>query len=259
MIHAVGPKKLYDVVTELWKKGTRGILLSGGFTKDGRLPVTRAYLEVIEKLKKELDIVFSIHSGLVDRETIDELWSHGIDYIDFEIPPSQRYLAETKNLPHHNIDNYLDILEYALGYDREFIVPHIVIASKTATVQEEKTVIDRITQYDPARTTILVEIPMKHGEPIDIDRVVKTIKYTRLRNRGETILGCMRPQWIKNTLDSIVVREDLVDRIAVPARSVLSRYCIETIYACCSIPVKYINRFPKTKSPGCREGFGVSK
>ena len=246
MIPALTPKELYKVTQKLWNHGARGILISGGFTRDGALPLTEEHIRVVRRLKQELDIIISIHSGLVGKTIIDKLWDSQVDFIDFEIPPSTNYLRLMKNLPHHTKDLYLDLLSYALDhYDKEFMVPHIVVASKTSTISDEETTIREIRNLNPSKIVILVEIPLTREKSVDIDRIVNIIKYTKDTFNGEVVLGCMRPYWIKERLDSEVIERKLIDRIATPKKKTIRKYNLEVIYACCSIPAKYIDLFPK--------------
>jgi len=65
MISADRPERLYDLMSTLVRRGVRGFLISGGFTKKGFLPVV-PFLKVIEKVKKEYgdDVFISMHPGL---------------------------------------------------------------------------------------------------------------------------------------------------------------------------------------------------
>lgn len=247
MVPALTPNELYNVAQKLWNSGARGILISGGFTKNGNLPLTKEYMKVIRLLKQELGVIISVHSGLVGKEIIDELWASQVDFIDFEIPPSNNYLKLMKNLPHHTKDMYLNLLSYTMDrYDKDFMVPHVVIESKASTVNEEKTTIKEIIEASPSKIVILVEIPPTREEHIDIERAIDVIRFTRNIFNREVILGCMRPQWIKRDLDSKVIEGKLIDRIATPKKTTIKKYHLEVIHACCSIPSKYINLFPRS-------------
>ena len=46
------PDRLYDLMSSLVRRGVRGFLISGGFTKKGFLPVV-PFLKAIEKVKNE--------------------------------------------------------------------------------------------------------------------------------------------------------------------------------------------------------------
>lgn len=246
MLAVTSPKELHDTIIKLWNRGTRGVLISGGFTKNGYLPLGNEYLEIIKKIKKETGMVVSVHSGLIGKELIDRLWASHVDFIDFEVPPSNNYLKYMKNLPHHNLEMYLDILSYTLNiYDKDFIVPHIVLVSKSSTLEEERSTVRRVIEFEPVRLVFLVEIPTKLYEEVDLERVIKIMKYTREISSIETILGCMRPWWIKKKLDALAIEKHLINRIATPTNQTIKKYNLEVIYACCSTPNKYLNQFPK--------------
>jgi len=59
----------------------------------------------------------------------------------------------------------------------------------------------------------------------------------------EVAMGCMRPPGFKSTLDPKLLEQKLVDRIAVPHKSVVEKYRLEVIHACCSIPHELIDKY----------------
>lgn len=243
MIPVLSPRELYSKVLNLWRRGVRGILVSGGFTRYGCLPLTLEHLRAIRMLKEDTGIVVSVHPGLTSKHVVDSLWSSHVDFIDFEIPPSNRYLWEIRNLKQYCTEMYIELLSYTLdNYGREFIIPHIIVSSKASTHREELEVIRRICELKPVRIVILIEIPL-HSKEVDISRVINAVKYARTIFSGEIVLGCMRPHWVKNVIDQTVITSNLIDRIAVPQKQIIRRYNLRVVYACCSIPLKYLKIF----------------
>lgn len=245
MIPVLSPRELYYKVLDLWSKGVKGILVSGGFTRRGCLPLTPEYLKAIRMLKEDTGIVVSVHPGLTSKHVIDCLWSSHVDFIDFEIPPSNRYLWEIRNLKQYCTEMYIELLSYTLdSYSREFIIPHIIVSSKASTHREELEVIRRVCELKPVRIVLLIEIPL-HSREVNISRAINAIKYTRSIFSGEVVLGCMRPHWIKSVIDQTVITSNLIDRIAVPQKQTIEKYNLRVVYACCSIPLKYLKMFPQ--------------
>ena len=84
MLNAGSPGQLKALARRLKKKGVEGVLISGGFTLEGKLPF-KPFLDAIRYIKKRLGMVVSIHPGLIDRDEAKELRRAGVDVVDFEL------------------------------------------------------------------------------------------------------------------------------------------------------------------------------
>lgn len=116
MEHVMTPKQLYDTIRSLVKRGARGILISGGFDRDGRLPI-EPFLPVIRDAKRDFDVVVSVHAGLVNRELAEKLRSHGIDIVDYELILDPYVIKAIKHLrkePEDFIRSYEILIKLSL-------------------------------------------------------------------------------------------------------------------------------------------------
>ncbi len=236
------PERLKKVLNFYYIKGVRGYLISGGFNKEGYLLIKEDHLRVIREFRKDKEVVFSIHLGLAPEELIEEVWSSGIDYVDFELPPSNRYVRYMKNLPRKEVTDYLSLLQKLLDYSKGFAVPHLVIDSIMASQDEELSIMKAVSELRPTLFISLVEIRKTRN---NFGRVHEALKLARKLFK-ETSLGCMRPIKFKEH-DKVFIKEGLLDRIAVPRPQLIRELRLPVIKACCGIPKNKFFLFPLIK------------
>ncbi|MCD6428509.1 MAG: radical SAM protein [Desulfurococcales archaeon] len=248
------PENLRKVMNLYYARGARGFLISGGFTRGGYLIISEAHLRVLREFKvSHDDVVISVHSGLMPKELLDKIWSAGIDFIDFEVPPSNDYLRKMKNLPRHSVSDYIEFIDYVTRYDRNFIVPHVVLHSRESTLSDELGVISELGKFKLRLLVALIEISdssrLSASHTFDIERVMMALRRSR-RLFSEVALGCMRPLIFKARYDELIIRENLADRIVNPRRNLILKYGLPVIYACCSIEKHHFKLFPSENYPG---------
>jgi len=241
------PRMLRKVLELHYARGARGFLLSGGFNKEGYIMISEEHLNTVKEFKRlHDDVVISIHSGLMPKELLNKVWSTDVDFIDFEVPPSNKYLKYLKNLRRHSVSDYLEFVEEAIKYSRDFIVPHIVLHSAGSTINDELRVIRELGDLKLRLIVTLIEIrgPQGVGNSVfDVDRIREVLRYSK-KFFTEVALGCMRPVAFKIKYDETVVQEGLVDRLVNPRKSIIFKYNLPVVRACCSIKKEYFKLFP---------------
>lgn len=242
MIPAITPESLKKVMRHLYDRGARGFLLSGGFTREGYLMIKEAHLRAVARFKREVDVVVSMHAGLMPKELLGRAWEAGVDFIDFEVPPSNEYLRRVKGLGRKTVDDYLRKLDEVMAYSRDWGVPHLILDSTASTPEEELGVMEELRARNPRLFVALVEI--RPSPPNDVGRVLRALRAARGMFE-EVSLGCMRSPRLKRVLDEAAIREGLVDRIANPPKDVIRRYRPPITWACCSIPEEVEHLFPR--------------
>lgn len=241
MLDAHGPKLKLE---NLYNRGVRGILLSGGFRKDGTLPIEE-YIPILREFKlAHSEFVINGHLGLLkDVNVISEL-KDIVDVIDYEFNLNQNYLflrnlAFKPDVYIKSLDRYLDAGLY--------VVPHVILDypsfNEEIMIKELKSISDR----DVDTITMLVFIPTPSTEfksyKVDPKKVIKHVELARRYFNGEIYLGCMRPLSVKRSLDIYVAKEGIVKRIANPHHEVSNYVDVKMYDACCSLPEKLLNRF----------------
>lgn len=238
---AITPESLERVMRHLYEKGARGYLLSGGFTKDGYLMIKETHLRAVARFKREFDVVISMHSGLMPKELLERAWEAGVDFIDFEVPPSNEYLKRVKKLARKTVDDYLNKLDEIMSFSKDWGIPHLILDSIAAEPEDELEVMREISERQPRIFVALVEI---RPSPInDADRVLSALRKARGMFR-EVSLGCMRSPRLKRLVDESVIKEGLVKRITNPPKELIRKYKLPIVWACCSIPEDRERLFP---------------
>ena len=234
------PKKLYDAAKFLAKKGAKGLLISGGFNLDGRLPI-EPFLTVIKDIKREFNLVISVHSGLVDKNLAVRMKEAGVDIVDYELIMDDYVIKEVMNLKSKRSHDFVKSLEILEKYGPPYIAPHIPIGLNYGKIVKEYEAVNVISQFKPYVLIFLVFVPtkgtdMENVKPPPVTDIVNVIRYGDLKVKGEIALGCMRPWSMKFTLDPLVYKLGLVSRIVNPPKFMIKKYGIKVIEACCSIP-----------------------
>ncbi len=240
MDHVYTPKQLYDLAKYYAHRGVVGLMISGGFTPEGYLPV-KPYLGVLKSIKRDFNLVLNIHPGLIDHELIVELRDAGIDIVDYEFIVDDIVIKKIKHLAKKSWIDYVKTYEDLLWNGPPYIAPHILIGARYGVIGYEYRAIDLLREYDPYITVFLVLIPdkntpMRNVKPPSIHEIVGVVEYARRSLRGEISMGCMRPPLMKNLLDDELLRRGLVDRIVNPHPRLIEKYGLRRIPTCCSLP-----------------------
>ncbi|MEM3403003.1 MAG: radical SAM protein [Nitrososphaeria archaeon] len=244
MIGAETPELFYQVVKSLKQRSAKGILVSGGFDKDGVLPV-KPFLPVIRRIKEELGLLVSVHSGLVNKEMACLLRESKVDIVDFQLVVDSIVIKELQGLKRGSLD-YIRSLDVLMKYGPSYIAPHIPIGFRGDDATTEKEAVDLAKDYNPYLLTVLFFIPTS-TPPIQpsipkLEKLLNFLRYAR-SSKYETAIGCMRPPKMKRSLDVYAIEERLVDRVAVPDLVVAKKFNMKVIRACCSLPNEYLRFF----------------
>lgn len=233
---ALSPKKLYELCRSLKKRhDIVGCLISGGFMKNGMLPI-KPYLSVIREMKRELDLIVGVHACLANREYAEQLRDAKIDLIDLNIlDPSTMSDVMNLNSTWKDIKKTLDSL---YEYGPPYVAPHILIGAYYGEIKGEYELLSLIKDYDPYAIIMLILVQAKGTvfqsiAPPSISNVVPIFNYARQTIPGaEIALGCMRPRgFYSEKLESELLEQGLLDRIVIP-----STFKPQHLPFCCSLP-----------------------
>lgn len=245
MKSALTPKELYDVVRYFVKRGARGVLISGGFNQNGVLPV-EPFLPAIRDIKRDFNIIVSIHAGLADEALATRLRDAKVDVVDFELVVDDYVIRNVMHLRNRSSNDFIKSLEVLSKYGPPYVVPHIPIGLNYGRVTKEMEATNIAVDNDPQLLIYLVltptdGTPMSSVKPPEVTDVVNVITYGRGVFNGEIALGCMRPWFMKYTLDFKVCELGVIDRVVNPLRKLIETYNLDVIEACCSIPRELLN------------------
>ena len=243
MISVRADEDLFALAQRLRARGSEGLLVSGGSTRAGGVPLL-PHLRHIRRIREELGMRVIVHSGVVSPDVATGLAEAGVDGVMLDIIGADETIREVYHLDltAADFDHALDVLA-----DRGLrIIPHIVLGLHYGQFLGEYHALDMITRH-PVSTLILVVLvplvgtPMAHIPPPPVRDVTRFFGEARLAAPNTPInLGCARPMGtVKSELDQAAVDSGL-NGIAYPSDGVIeyarSRGLEPRLYEyCCSL------------------------
>ncbi len=234
---------LFSLAARLQEQGSEGLLVSGGSTRSGGVPLL-AHLHHVRRIREDLGMKVIVHCGLVSPELASALAASGADGVMLDIIGANETLRDVYhlNLTVADVDRSLRLL---CGHGLR-IIPHIVLGLHYGRFLGENRALEMLTGY-PVSTLILVVLvplagtPMAHVPPPRADQVADFFATARLAAPTTTInLGCARPLGaVKRELDQAAIDLGL-NGIAYPADGVIeyarSRGLTPRLFEyCCSL------------------------
>jgi uncharacterized radical SAM superfamily protein len=243
MISVRAGEDLFTLAQRLRAQGSEGLLVSGGSTRTGAVPLL-PHLRHIPRIREELGMKVIVHSGVVSPALAAGLASAGVDGVMLDIIGADETLHEVYHLDLTvaDMDRSLRLLtSHGLR-----VIPHIVLGLHYGRFLGEQRALEMVASY-PVSTLILVVLvplvgtPMAHLPPPPVDQVTGFFGTARLAAPATTInLGCARPLGkAKSELDQAAIDLGL-NGIAYPADGAIayarSRGLQPRLYEyCCSL------------------------
>jgi uncharacterized radical SAM superfamily protein len=243
MISVRAGEDLFALASRLKAGGSEGLLVSGGSTRTGGVPLT-AHLRHIPRIRSELGMKVIVHSGVVSPGLAAGLAEAGVDGVMLDIIGADETLRDVYHLDLTTAD-----MERSLALLAEHnlrIIPHIVLGLHYGRFLGEHRALEMLIRY-PVSTLILVVLvpltgtPMAHLPPPPVSDVTGFFATARLAAPATTInLGCARPLGpVKTELDQAAIDLGL-NGIAYPADGAIeyarSRGLQPRLYEyCCSL------------------------
>mgnify|MGYP000870014080 FL=1 len=211
--------------------GASSLLISGGFNKEGRLPLSENRGTLL-KLKASISKL-NIHPGFLTTTDIDLLKELN-PVISFDFTQDAKVITEIYHLrrtPADYVSEYLRLHQNGLE-----VVPHICLGLGT----EDHKTLDKILELNPAKVVLLIfrptkNTPLQEKAFLEIDYIKELWGKFRQNYKGELILGCMRPGGLyRQTIDELAARIGF-DGIVKPAPQLKKKFpTAEVITECCA-------------------------
>ena len=220
MISVKAGEDLYDLAARLRAQGSEGLLVSGGSTRTGGVPML-GHLRHVPRIKAELGMKVIAHSGVVSPALAAGLAEAGVDGVMLDIIGADETIHDVYHLDLTTADFERSL---ALLADRGLrIIPHIVCGLHYGRFLGEHRALEMIARY-PVSTLIVVVLvplvgtPMAHLPPPPVSDVVAFFADARAAMPTTKVnLGCARPLGaMKRELDEAAVDHGL-NGIAYPA------------------------------------------
>ena len=183
-----------DYHTKIESKNISSLLLSGGCSFEGDVPINR-HLDTIKQLK-EKGYKLNAHLGLMSKEAIETVCQY-IDIVSFDLVFDKDTIKEVYKIDKTK-DDYIRVYE-SIKENTE-VAPHICIGLKGGEIKGEYEIINYLSENPPKKVTFIVLIPTKNTEyenvsPPDLQKVADVLCEARISLPNTEInLGCMRPR-----------------------------------------------------------------
>lgn len=246
MADVSSPIKLRKFCRKLEKNGGTGLLVSGGSTIEGKVPL-KHFFETIRWVKNNTSLIINVHTGIVERSEAEEISTTGVDIVSVDIVGDVNTIRDVYGL-NYSVKEYADTLFNLKDAGIPNIVPHICVGLDYGKILGEYKAVDIAGRINPKIIVILgliptKDTPMQDVKPPSNKDILDIIDYTqKIYPKTEISLGCMRSRINKRELEWLAI-EAGVDRIATASHSTIERakkqgYKVNIIDGCCSIPKK---------------------
>ena len=224
MYSATTPEKLSELCMQLKRKEALGCLISGGCMPDGSVPIGK-FIQIIEKIKRELGLTVIVHTGIIDFKTAKKLKSAGVDAALIDVIGSDETIKEIYRL-NVTVKAYEDSLK-ALHEASVVFVPHVIVGLHYGKLKGEFQALRIISKYQPSALVIIAFMPINGTEmekvtppkAIEIAKVIATARLTFPKT--PLALGCMRPKGKHRIETDILALKAGVNAIAFPTEEAI--------------------------------------
>ncbi|MGQ9564977.1 MAG: radical SAM protein [Candidatus Bathyarchaeales archaeon] len=242
MYPATTPQRLVTLCRSLKENGAVGCLISGGCSVDGSVPLGK-FVDAIAQIKRELGLIIAAHTGVVSKETAEQLKKADVDAALIDIIGSDETLREIYHLD-AKVADYERSLANLASVGVPF-VPHVLVGLHYGKLKGELEALRMISKYAPSAVIIIAFMPIRGTvmenvtppTPLDIGKIILLARL--MMPKTPLVLGCMRPKdKHKNEIDKLAVKAG-VNAIAFPAEEAIKLavqmgYQISFSSLCCS-------------------------
>jgi lipoyl synthase len=215
---------IFETARDLKAQGAEGVLVSGGSTKTGEVPLFQ-HLAGMRRIRDELGLKVIVHSGVVTPELAKGLAEAEVDGVMLDIIGDDETIRQVYHLDRTAADFERSI--ELLAAQGMMIIPHIVVGLHYGQLKGEWAALEMIQRY-PVSTLILVVLTplvgtrMGHLQPPPVEEVTDFFALSRERLPDTPVnLGCGRPMGaMKVALDKAAIDHGL-NGIAYPAEGII--------------------------------------
>lgn len=216
---------LFDLARDAAARGARGLLVSGGSDRQGRVPLLR-HVPDMKRIRAELGLTLRVHPGLPDEETAAALGEVDLDGAMLDVIGADETIRDVYHLD-SGVAEYEAVLE-RLERHGVPLVPHIVLGLHYGRMLGEWRALEIIRRHRPKLVVLVVLMPlygtrMAAVEPPPLPDLAAFFRAAREAFTHVPVsLGCARPVGSqKAAIDRLAVEAGL-DGIAYPAEGIVS-------------------------------------
>lgn len=234
---------LFDLCCELAERGARGVLVSGGCDRRGRVPLLSHIPDLI-RVRRELGFTIRVHPGLPDEETVAGLAEADVEGAMVDIIGDDATIHQVYHLDATTAE-YEAVLERLERYGVP-AVPHIILGLHFGQMRGERAALDMIVRHARKFLVLVILMPLTGTPMVGVTPppVTEIADFFALARQAlpntPVMLGCARPLGkIKIEIDRAAVDAGL-NGIAYPAEGIVA-YARERglqpkfVDACCGV------------------------
>lgn len=222
---SLGDRSLYALAEGLKTRGARGLLVSGGSDRRGRVPLRR-HVPDLARIRRELGLLVRVHPGLPDEDTAAALGAIDVDGALLDVIGAEETIREV-----YHLDAGVDEYAAALGRLARHgvpLVPHIILGLHHGRMLGEWSALAMIARHAPKLLVLVVLMPLSGTRmaavaPPPVEEIGAFFETARTAlPETPIVLGCARPLGpAKAEIDRRAVEAGL-DGIAFPAEGVVA-------------------------------------
>lgn len=196
MVNVPAHRDLYALALDLRARGCEGLLVSGGSSRSGEVPLRR-HLGQIARVRQDLGMRVAVHPGLVSRRTAEELAAAGVDSVMVDVIGADETLRDV-----YHLDVGVDAVEESLGMLVDAglrVIPHIVLGLHYGRLLGERRALEMVARHSLPTLVLVVLTPlagtaMADAPPPELEELAALFCEARLVLPLATVnLGCARP------------------------------------------------------------------
>lgn len=191
LVPAITCDELEKKALALHGKGAKGILLTGGCDRYGRVPL-KNMIPAIKKIKERTDLFIIAHTGFISGEDAAALKDSMLDGIGFDVVGDMGTVREVYGLSVTEKD-YLESL-HAIKNSGLMVFPHVCVGLHFGKLKGEYRALEMIKSIDPSTVIITGLMPvseaMAHIKPglCDFEKVIQ--RAVKMFPDAQVTLGC---------------------------------------------------------------------
>ncbi|ACK42793.1 MULTISPECIES: radical SAM protein [Dictyoglomus] len=215
----------------------KSILISGGYNKEGVLPITDVHLTYLKRFKS-MGYKLNFHLGLINEEDAKKL--NGIpDMVSFDLIFDNFVIKEVFHLKSKNKENFKE--SFLLLNEHFPVSPHILIGANYGKISKEYEEIEFLEKINPKKLIFIVITPLKNTpfEKIDLPPIKEIEDLWKFAKKKlpntDLYLGCVRPKGdYRYELDSLALEFEF-KAIVNPYHDVMKNLDDNKFDQCCAL------------------------
>ena len=243
------PRLLKEYCVKHEENNGVGLLISGGSTRNGRVPL-EPFLDTIRWVKDNTGLIINLHTGMLNKIEAEAIAATGIDIVSVDLVGNQETLKRVYGLD-ADIEEYDNTLQNLVDGGAN-VAPHICAGLDFGEIKGEHRALELASTVNPETVVLISLIPtadtrMADVEAPSVDSIVELVEEAvRVCKGSEISLGCMRSREYKTELEWRAI-EAGATRIALASRSTEKRaveagYDVLKLDGCCATPRKFDSR-----------------